>query len=226
MCLYHLLYICYTHFDSFDNQISAKLNFTVQTFNPLPAKGPFFGHTYNYVDCHRATFRPLVWREILNFLSYGITYRKRICREKTFSNRIQHLALHLADYILYYGTKFECTVREIAAGNHVVFYCKIINAITSCGKHESQRVTSRNRSRRRTEPLRRVTRCPEFSWLGKPGNQELLFIVRTFAKIGQSFFILCIFYEFPPIFCSVSAPDFGSRGRGFESRWRRDSSRT
>ena len=25
---------------------------------------------------------------------------------------------------------------------------------------------------------------------------------------------------------AVSAPDFGSRGRGFESRWRRDSSRT
>ena len=90
-------------------------------FNPLPAKGPFFGHTYNYVDCHRATFRPLVWREILNFLCYGIIYRKRICREKSLSNRIQHLALHLANYILCYGTKFECTVREIAAGNHVVF---------------------------------------------------------------------------------------------------------
>ena len=29
LCLYHLLY---THFDSFDNQISAKLSFTVQTF--------------------------------------------------------------------------------------------------------------------------------------------------------------------------------------------------
>ena len=25
---------------------------------------------------------------------------------------------------------------------------------------------------------------------------------------------------------AVSAPDFGSRGRGFESHWRRDSSRT
>ena len=32
MCLYHLLYVCYTHFDSFDNQISAKLSFTVHTF--------------------------------------------------------------------------------------------------------------------------------------------------------------------------------------------------
>ena len=84
--------------------------FTFPIVNPLTAKGLFFGHTYNYVDCHRATFRPLVWREILNFLCYGITYRKRICR-KSFSIRIQHLALHLADYILCYGTKFECTVR-------------------------------------------------------------------------------------------------------------------
>ena len=79
--------------------------------NPLTTKGPFLGHMYNYVDCHMATFRPLVWREILNFLCYGITYRKRICRETSFSNRIQQLTLHLADYILCSGTKFECTVR-------------------------------------------------------------------------------------------------------------------
>ena len=77
---------------------------------PLTAKGPFLGHTSNYVDCQRATFRPLVWRESMNFLYYGITYRKRICREKSFRNRIQHLTLHLADYILCY-TKCEGTVR-------------------------------------------------------------------------------------------------------------------
>ena len=62
-------------------------------FNPVTAKGPFLGHTYNYVDCHRATFRPLVWREILNFLCYGIAYGKRKCREKSFSNRIQRYNL-------------------------------------------------------------------------------------------------------------------------------------
>ena len=33
-------------------------------------------------------------------------------------------------------------------------------------------------------------------------------------------------YEKRPRGRAVSAPDFGSRGRGFESRWRRDSSRT
>ena len=146
------------------------------------------GHTYNYVDCHRATFRPLVWREILNFLCYGITYRKRICREKS---------LHLADYILCYGTKFECTVR----GNCSWEPCCFLMQRHQCDNvlrhlNESQRATSRNRSRRRTEPLRRVTRCPEFSWLGKPRNQKLFSTARKFAKIGQIFFILCIFYEF------------------------------
>ena len=34
-------------------------------FNPLSATGPFLGHTYNCVECHRVTFGPLVCGLIL-----------------------------------------------------------------------------------------------------------------------------------------------------------------
>ena len=46
-------------------------------------------------------------------------------------------------------------------------------------------------------------------------------VVRTVSVMSP-----CLFYKKRPRGRAVSAPDFGSRGRGFESRWRRDSSRT
>ena len=36
--------------------------------NPLSATGPLLGHTYNYVECHGATFGPLVYGLILKLL--------------------------------------------------------------------------------------------------------------------------------------------------------------
>ena len=52
-------------------------------FNPLSAIGPLLGHTYNYVECHGATFGPLVCGLILKLLhnnlsQYGRLYEKII----------------------------------------------------------------------------------------------------------------------------------------------------
>ena len=36
-------------------------DFCARDFNPLSVTGPLLGHTYNYVECHGATFGPLVF---------------------------------------------------------------------------------------------------------------------------------------------------------------------
>ena len=59
-------------------------------FNPLSATGPLLGHTYNYVECHGATFGPLVCGLILKLLYYNFKQYGRLYEEKSFCNTMQH----------------------------------------------------------------------------------------------------------------------------------------
>ena len=59
-------------------------------FNPLSATGPLLGHTYNYVECHGATFGPLVYGLILKSLHNNLKQYGRFNEEKSFCNTVQH----------------------------------------------------------------------------------------------------------------------------------------
>ena len=73
LCLYHLLYVCYTHFDSFDNQISDNLIFTVQTFKTSLT----FKCLIEHLLADFSYSRPLdtyLWKQMMN-MNRNITYK-------------------------------------------------------------------------------------------------------------------------------------------------------
>ena len=84
----------------------------------------------------------------------------------------------------------------------------------------------------------KVQLCTSYSWPSNPegggsgiAGKNKMCQVFTFRFSGQcrvnaEFLLLHQNVAKRPRGRAVSAPDFGSRGHGFESRWRRDSSRT
>ena len=67
-----------------------------QEVNPLSATGPLLGHTYNYVECHGATFGPLVYGLILKILHNNLKQYGRLYEKNHFATRCSILFSILA----------------------------------------------------------------------------------------------------------------------------------
>ena len=67
-----------THWTVLQWMSNCHHNYKRIILNPLSTTGPLLGHTYNYVECHGATFEPMVCGLILKLLYYNLKHYGRL----------------------------------------------------------------------------------------------------------------------------------------------------